>query len=75
MGKIEQLHLLPSIHRYFDKTFIELFPEKFCISHIFLAHCSFVLIAMENHNAKKKKKKNGKKKILKKLSPQKPYAL
>ena len=50
MGKIEKwllLLLLPSNCRYFDKTFIETFPEKSCISHIFLAHFSFLLVAME----------------------------
>ena len=29
-----------------DKTFIEMFLENSCINHIFLAHCSFVLVAM-----------------------------
>ena len=65
MGKIVERHLLPSNCRYFDKTFIETFFEKSCISHIFLIHCSFVLVAMGTiMQKKKKKKKNGKRKYL-----------
>ena len=48
----------------------EMFFEKSCITHIFLAHCSFVLVAIETIMQKKWKKK-----ILKKISPQKSYAL
>ena len=61
MGKIEKQCLLPSHFRYFDKTFIEMFLEKSCISHIFLAHCSFVLVAMEiimQKHGKRKIEKN-----------------
>ena len=47
MGKIEKWHLLSSNCRYFDKTFIEMFLEESCFSHIFLVHCSFVLVAIE----------------------------
>ena len=46
--KIEKkMHLLPSNCRYFDKTFIEMFLVKSCFSHIYLAYCSFVLVATE----------------------------
>ena len=47
MGKLEKRNLLPSNCRYFDNTFIEMIFEKFCFNHIFLAYCSFVLVAME----------------------------
>ena len=67
-----QLHYA-NVHslRYFDKTFIEMFFNKSCISHIFLVHCSSVLVVIKtimHHKAKKKNinaKKNRKKKILK----------
>ena len=47
MGKIEKRNLLPSNCRYCEKTFKEIILEKSSFSHIFLAHCSFVLVAME----------------------------
>ena len=64
MGNIEKRKFLPSNCRYFDKTFIEMILEKFCFSHIFLAYCSFVLVAMETIM----QKKNGKIKFLKIIS-------
>ena len=57
MGKTEKWHLLQSHRRYFDKTFIEMFLEKSCFSHIFLAHCLFVLVAIETIMQKKKMEK------------------
>ena len=60
MGKIEKQNLLPSNCRYFDKTFIEMIFKKSCFSHIFLAHCLFVLVSMETII-----QKNGKRKYLK----------
>ena len=56
MGKIEKWHLLP---RYFEETSIEMFFEKTYRIYI-LAHCLFVLVAMETVN-----EKNGKRKCLK----------
>ena len=80
MGKIEKRNLLPSNCRYFDKTFIEMILEKSCVRHICLAHSSFVPVTMETIMQKMEKentyaKKKWKRKILKKLSPQKPYTL
>ena len=75
MGKIEKQHLLPSNYRYIDKSFIEMFPEKFCISHIYLAHCSVALVAMETIMQKKKKKKMEKKILKKNYLLRKQYAL
>ena len=50
MGKIEKRHLLPSNCTYFWQyfyTFVEMFLEKSCISHIFLALWPLVLVAVE----------------------------
>ena len=56
MGNIEKQYLLPSSCIYFDKTFIEMFLEKSCIGHIFLAHWLFVMAAMEIIMRKKVRK-------------------
>ena len=53
MEKIEKRNLLPRNCIYFDKTFIEMILEKSCFGHIFLAHYSIVLVAMETIMRKK----------------------
>ena len=58
MGKIEKRNLLPSNCRYFDKTFIGMILEMSCFSHIILAHCSFVQVAMVTIMQKKMEKEN-----------------
>ena len=69
MGKIEKRHLLPSNCRSFDKTLMEIFLEKSCITNIFLALYSFVLVVMETIMQKMEKEN------VKKLSPWIRYAL
>ena len=64
MGKIEKGIYCQAIADSFHKTSVELFLEKSCNSHVFWAHCSFVLVAMETI-IYKKKKKNGKRKHIK----------
>ena len=53
MGKIEKRHLLPSLLRYFDKTFIEMFLKQCSICHMILGLLLILLIVTK---MKKKKK-------------------
>ena len=62
MGKIEKRHLLPSLSRYFDKTFIEMFLKQCSICHMILGLLLILLIVIETTMEKKKKKKKKKKK-------------
>ena len=57
IGKIEKRHLLPSLCRYFDKTFTEMFLEKTSISFMFFGPLLILMVAMETKQEKKKKKK------------------
>ena len=66
MGKIEKRHLLPSLLRYFDKTFIEMFLKQCSICHMILGLLLILLIMTETKMKKKQKKnKQNKKKTLK----------
>ena len=55
-GKIEKRHLLPSLSRYFDKTFIEMFVKQCSICHMILGLLLSFIGCDRNQNEKKKKK-------------------
>ena len=61
MGKIEK-HLLPSLSRYFDKTFAEMFLKQCSICHVILGLLLIFIGCDRNQNTKMQKKKKKKKK-------------
>ena len=58
IGKMEKRHLLPSLSRYFDKTFIEMFLKQCSVCNMILGLLHILLIVTETEMKKKKKKKN-----------------
>ena len=79
MENIEKRHLLPSLSRYFDKTFRKMFLKQCFICHMILGLLLIFIGCYRNQNAKKKKKKKNankkKKKTNKKKNKQKKNKL
>ena len=70
MGKIEKRHLLPSLSRYFDKTFKEMFLKQCSICHM-ISGLS-LLVATETKMQKRKQKKKLRKGFLEKKKQMSP---